>query len=111
MIKGLPDTEELFYSRESLIKDDTCFNRHIAIRKRSRSPQRFDNNSSLSSEMKTNRQTQTRAEALQIHKEMLQEKTALFMQQKSKNLHSILKKNKALNETVPPAIAVQSVKD
>ena len=55
MIKGLPDTEELFYSRESLIKDDTCFNRHIAIRKRSRSPQRFDNNSSLSSDMKTNR--------------------------------------------------------
>jgi hypothetical protein len=42
---------------------------------------------------------------------MLQEKTALFMQQKSKNLHSILKKNKALIETVPPAIAVQSVKD
>lgn len=111
IIKGLPDTEELFYNRESLIKDDTCFNRHIAIRKRSRSPQRCENNSSLSSDMKTNRQTQNRAEALQIHKEMLQEKTALFMKQKSKNLHSILKKNKALIETVPPAIAVQSVKD
>jgi hypothetical protein len=42
---------------------------------------------------------------------MLQERTAQFMRQKEKNLQSILRKNKALIETVPNVIAVQSVKD
>jgi len=46
-----------------------------------------------------------------VHKEMLQERTAQFMRQKEKNLQSILRKNKALIETVPNVIAVQSVKD
>ena len=34
------DEENIFYSRESLMHDDTCFKRKIRIRKRSKSPQK-----------------------------------------------------------------------